>query len=882
MSQLSSLKTILRHRLILPLILSAALLLIFLLLPDGMPKAALEVLFAWPLLLLCAFTASRSQFLTSKQLGLLIPLYAASYLILPSLLPYFTAEDLLVLLRDLCFYLSLQLSFLVLATLLILLTRRLTRPLAGKKPAFLGLVARITAVLSFPLLTLPALIPTGYLLAWSLCGTLLSDFDLMALSQSYAAEILDFIRDHLRRPLPLATTLLLLVLFTYALAGICRRLPAVKMAPNFLFTLTCSLAVLLCATSGLYLLTPYYSFALCVNEYNLFRTGAEDRARIFEAQKQQRGVPASLEKGTYVLVIGESESRDAMQAFGFTEADDTPWMSEMQQRYGYSAEGTQPNGSAAAVWLNQGYSCHTQTVENLTYALTSFNQYSTIRTLSNSPSLIELLRHRYGFGTAWLSNQMKIGRFDSPIGALASQSGISYFTHKVGEALPDGVLLEVLPHITVSGASNLIVIHLMGSHYPYDKRYPESFTHYRSPEGPDYASYLNSVLYTDTVLKEITAWAHSLPDFKAFMYFSDHGEDLWTGRRHEYSLAGWDMTHIPFFALFSPSYLQDHPERVRALSSHRDTPFTNDLLFDTLLGLIGATDNEYYASTFDLSSPDYAGSREVLKTMHGRQHLSQETAFCTPHCDKIWLHRADDPQKIKELGSRYPGIELDLHYHQDLGLIENTHYDDPFHPPVQNPQGHNLNASLSALEPLFAPSRAKPDACLPPQATFPGAPSYCPLKAPTLWLDFKNLTPENAAPALELLKKHLLTHHLPLSAVFIEHPNFEVLKIVHEHGLKAVLWLPYFRLDTLSTDDVQSIAAQAHALAASGVIAGFSFAGEYYDFVKALDLPVDFPLYTWFLNIHTPFFPNHPRAAAILSDPAVKAVLLEHYGHYHR
>lgn len=61
------------------------------------------------------------------------------------------------------------------------------------------------------------------------------------------------------------------------------------------------------------------------------------------------------DKGIYILVIGESETRDHMHAYGYSR-ETTPWLDSMVSKSG-------------TILFQHAYSNHTHTVPALTYAL---------------------------------------------------------------------------------------------------------------------------------------------------------------------------------------------------------------------------------------------------------------------------------------------------------------------------------------------------------------------------------------------------------------------------------------------------------------------------------------------------------------------------------
>ncbi|MFC2743874.1 MAG: phosphoethanolamine transferase [Selenomonas artemidis] len=322
---------------------------------------------------------------------------------------------------------------------------------------------------------------------------------------------------------------------------------------------------------------------------------------------------AARAPGTVIFIIGESASRDYMHIYtpGFPY-DDTPWMEEMTQNPGF-------------ILYQNTYSSWTQTVPVLERALTEKSQYND-KEFFESASLLDVAK-KIGYKTYWFSNQGRYGQFDSAITMVAKTADEaewtddSYtFTSKYDE--------ELLPYLTRIDphANNFIVLHLMGSHIYYNNRYPGEWAKFESAAGDSTMtsapSYANSVLYTDHILKEIFDYAQKNLNLRAMVYFSDHGENLKIS--HNPDVFKFDMVKIPFFIYLSPEYRAAFPRRSEILASRREAYFTNDMMYDTVCGLLGAPSNRYDPLQ-DFSSPSYGFTRETLTTMFGMHRLTEDT-----------------------------------------------------------------------------------------------------------------------------------------------------------------------------------------------------------------------------------------------------------------
>ena len=237
-----------------------------------------------------------------------------------------------------------------------------------------------------------------------------------------------------------------------------------------------------------------------------------------------------------------------------------------------------------------------------------------------------------GYETWWFSNQGRYGQYDSAITLVAKTADHaewtddSYnFTDKYDEAL--------LPYLSQLDPTknNFVVLHVMGSHIYYNNRYPSAFSKFKTAEGESTVtsreSYANSILYTDYILSQVFNYAQKNLNLQAMVYFSDHGENLEIS--HNPDVFSFDMVRIPMFIYLSPAYQQALPGRTRALREHREEYFTNDMLYDTISGLLNAP-SQRYEPYQDFASRSYAYNRENLTTMLGQRKLTEDMTDMPP------------------------------------------------------------------------------------------------------------------------------------------------------------------------------------------------------------------------------------------------------------
>jgi len=306
--------------------------------------------------------------------------------------------------------------------------------------------------------------------------------------------------------------------------------------------------------------------------------------------------------GTVIVVIGESASRDYMQVYSPDFAyPDTPWLSSVRN-------------DGSFVMFEHAYACYNQTEVALKNVLTEASQYNGL-SFGSSLSIIDVAR-KAGFKTYWFTNQNYTDLHSAPVTMIAQTA------HQLArpQVRYDHEMLKLLEESARDRERNrLIVIHMMGSHAEYSRRYPEDYNIFR--DGGKTAEYANTIAYGDEFLRKVFSLARQKMNLQLMVYFSDHGENIEKG--HHPSIRSFDTLRIPLVVYASPEYQKAYPEKFAMLRTHRGEYFTNDMFFNTLSGLIGAY-SEHYNRKEDLSSPMYGYNRDNTLTFMGTVPLSSD------------------------------------------------------------------------------------------------------------------------------------------------------------------------------------------------------------------------------------------------------------------
>lgn len=454
-------------------------------------------------------------------------------------------------------------------------------------------------------LLLLLLILSPILLFWSYfftAHTVLSSNVLLAILQTNITEALAYINDNSN-----IYNYILLAAFLSILIIVSIKLKSLHLHKKI------SLVLLLIILSDIFVIVKYKENILTnifiqanssLKEYNNFKEKTKQRK---ENIKNLVAVNNEENNGVYVLVIGESQNKKHMSAYGY-DKNTTPWLDSMKHDDNF-------------ILLENAYSCHTHTVQNLTYALTAKNQYNDIL-IEQAPSIIEVAE-ACGYDTVWLSNQVKYSAWDTPISIIADEANQQdWINENSGENTKtnfyDLKLLDSIEKINISNKM-LIVIHLMGNHGNYSDRYPKEFSKYTG----DIGIYDNSILYNDYVMENIYKKVKQLPNFKGLIYFADHSEAVDEKLSHDSGNFRPIMTYIPMYMYFSDEYLKENLEKFTILKNSQQKYITNDLIFNTMLGIMNIKLEELYESQNDITNKAYDNDVQRFKTLYGEKFLSE-------------------------------------------------------------------------------------------------------------------------------------------------------------------------------------------------------------------------------------------------------------------
>lgn len=325
------------------------------------------------------------------------------------------------------------------------------------------------------------------------------------------------------------------------------------------------------------------------HEINEYRRISEKRARSQNFSVGLEGTSTFFEgQQTFVLIIGESTSRNHMSLYGYGRKT-TPGLESMQDDLLVFQDVVSP---------------FTLTQPVLKMAMTTTNKDNN-SDFFKAHGLIDAARAA-GFTTYWLSNQSPLGLWDNFVSVMAQSADRNLFVNVTGKSYDslrrisyDGKILPFFEKaLQYPDHKKLIILHLMGAHFKYDKRYPPEYAKFptSSIKKEDVVnSYDNAVLYNDYVVSKLIALfkehcQRQDQHIGALLFFSDHGEEVyeiddWAG--HEEFRPSRYQVEIPFVVWLDEQYKHQAPLKYMNMHMNLGMPYMTDDLFHSTLDLMG-------------------------------------------------------------------------------------------------------------------------------------------------------------------------------------------------------------------------------------------------------------------------------------------------------
>ncbi len=236
----------------------------------------------------------------------------------------------------------------------------------------------------------------------------------------------------------------------------------------------------------------------------------------------------------------------------------------------------------------------------LTYTAISVPQILTNASLTDNYSepkysLIDVLNYA-NIKTSWIGNQTS----EKSFGIFINQSTI----HKLLDPMHsessfrkdyDEKLIPVFKSIYKPFENQFTTIHMMGSHWWYETRYPESFRYYRPIIKSKYVpsntkeeminSYDNTILYLDYFIDEVIKNVEKTNSNTLVIYLSDHGELLGENNLWLHAQNGKESENPAMIIWYSDIFEKEHSKMIENLKLNNSKKTDLDFFFPSIIDL---------------------------------------------------------------------------------------------------------------------------------------------------------------------------------------------------------------------------------------------------------------------------------------------------------
>jgi glucan phosphoethanolaminetransferase (alkaline phosphatase superfamily) len=277
-----------------------------------------------------------------------------------------------------------------------------------------------------------------------------------------------------------------------------------------------------------------------------------------------------------VFILGESVRADHMQLNGYAR-NTNPLLSKRQNIISF------PNA----------YTPNTYTAISVPQIFTDAeltDDYS-----NTKYSLIDVLNHAH-IETNWIGNQtpeksyeifIQQSKFNTIIDPLHTEMSF--------QKDYDAQMLPVFKKVFSGHKNQFTTLHMMGSHWWYETRYPESFRQFKpviqSKHIPSNStqemlnSYDNTLVYTDYFINETIKHVEKEKSNTLVIYLSDHGETLGENGMWLHAQSGKESMNPALVIWYSDQFYEKNPAIVRQLQANKTKKIGLDFFFQSILDL---------------------------------------------------------------------------------------------------------------------------------------------------------------------------------------------------------------------------------------------------------------------------------------------------------
>lgn len=300
-----------------------------------------------------------------------------------------------------------------------------------------------------------------------------------------------------------------------------------------------------------------------VNFFTSYRLYAKDKKEVAEFYKNRQDLIVNsscyrrnIDK-TIVVIIGESANRNHYSLYGYPR-NTSPRLNSIANELVIYSDVISPARSTLI--------CMKQ--------ILSFANYLSPDMYKKEASIIEILRGA-GYKTYWIDNQ-GLGDDNPPTAYRTIASTCDYY-YTLPKITFDEEIFPFFDECLEAPAKNKVIfLHLIGSHFPYDKDAPERYWIFTDTMGlispfkkmltqtqiDCINMYDNTIFYNDSIVQICIKKLKNVNGACALLYLSDHGEELcetyqFCGRSKE--KLSRSQCEIPFILWRNKEYARNIP-----------------------------------------------------------------------------------------------------------------------------------------------------------------------------------------------------------------------------------------------------------------------------------------------------------------------------------
>ncbi|MBI4652506.1 sulfatase-like hydrolase/transferase [Candidatus Desantisbacteria bacterium] len=360
----------------------------------------------------------------------------------------------------------------------------------------------------------------------------------------------------------------------------------------------------------------FYSYSKYSNEAKKFESVTQKKDSDMEEVSFNKKTDGNE---IYILIIGESASRTHMSLYGYFRKT-TPELDSI---------------SKELFIFNNVISSGTTTIPTVNKIVT-FNNPENNEDSFKHKNIIQFFK-KAGFKTYWISNHTPYGKYDSYIITMTAKVSDQVFWVNMnkdfftGKSFDDKVFYPLNKIFSDKYEKKFIIIHLLGMHASYSKRYPgdyavfnENRKEHTDIQNEKINTYDNAVLYNDYIVSEIIKMVKKQDSSSFVLYLSDHGEDVFD----EADFAGHSdghltryMLEIPFVLWVSEKYKNFNKDKVEQFKDLLSRSYMTDDVMHTIFDLCNI-DCKSYNPEKSIISKNFISKKRIINTIDYDRNLT--------------------------------------------------------------------------------------------------------------------------------------------------------------------------------------------------------------------------------------------------------------------